>query len=215
MDGLPLQQVDDGHHQECRQHDQQVSLELVPHLAPGRPGRRDRRIGYEGKVVAEKGAADNYRRQLRRIDAGLPRNAGGDRDQGDNRADAGAHRERDEARRQEKTCEEHLAGNDPQGEMHGRIDGADLLRRCGKGAGQDEDPDHQKDVRMSGPFGKDRQALVEPARRCDGHGINGGEKERGRDRDLVEIPGNQGTDQINSQKNDDGTQGQKTLPMPS
>lgn len=58
--------------------------------------------------------------------------------------------ERDEARRDEEPREEERGGEEREDEIHGRVNGTHALSTCSEGTSQDEDPDHQEDIRVGG-----------------------------------------------------------------
>ena len=202
--------VEDGDGQEGRQDDAQVRAELVAHLAARRTRGGDGRIGDEGKVVAEEGAAHDDGGHIGLRDTALGGDAGPDGDQRHDGAHARAHRHRDEAGSHEQAGKQPARRHGAEHQRHGRVHGADLARGLREGARQQEDPDHQQDIGMPRSAGKGSQALRQRAFR-HGDAVNAREQERRGHGYLVEVPRNHGGYEINQQENSQRTDGQQAF----
>ena len=126
--------------------DEQVCAELVTHGASLRAGCGYCGVGYEREVVAEECAADDYGDDPCRVAPRLLGYGRGYGREGDDGADRGAYGDRGEAGGYEEARGEELLGHHAQGECHGGVDGAHLLRGGGEGPRQHEDPYHEHDV---------------------------------------------------------------------
>ena len=180
---LVADHVDDEQRDERRrQSDEEVRLELVFHLDALGLGGRDGRVGNEGQVVTEHGAAEDDARTVGDTESGALREGDGDRDEDRDRADTGAHGHGDEGRDDEHAGDRHASGQELEQEVRGAGRAAGCLRDAAEHAGEQEDEDHDGDVVIADALRAEVDLLIEGPLPVLGHGGDPRDGEREDDR---------------------------------
>ena len=149
-------------------------------------GGRDGRVGNEGQVVTEHGAAEDDARTVGDTESGALREGDGDRDEDRDRADTGAHGHGDEGRDDEHAGDRHASGQELEQEVRGAGRAAGCLRDAAEHAGEQEDEDHDGDVVIADALRAEVDLLIEGPFAVLRHGGDPRDGEREDDRHDVE-----------------------------
>ena len=134
-----------------RESDPEVFAELVFHLAALSVAGGDCRVGDEGEVVAEHGAAHHDTQHKGARHPRLVRYTDGYRGQGHDRAHRRTYRDGYEASGQEDSGRQQVTGQDGHRQIHGSVYGTHRLGGLRERPGEDEDQYHQHDIAVGRP----------------------------------------------------------------
>ena len=192
-------QTDEG----CGQGYADVGAELVLHPASLRLSGNNGCVGDEAQVVAEVCSAHHDGYHHGRAGVCLACHAAGDGHKGGDGADAGSGAERDEAGCHEETAQQEAGRHSNQGQSYGGVDGSHLFGRGGKGACQDEYPQHLHDAGRGGTFRQMSEALANGLSAHDEQAVEAGCQKCHGDGDGIEVVGNDAQQQVEHQEHDE------------
>lgn len=99
-----------------------------------------------------------------------------------------------------------LGGDESEGELDGRVDGAHRLGGAGEGSGEDEDETHHHDVDVAHAVGEEFDLAAQRRLVAEEERGGGGDEEGDGHGDLVEVAGDDGEPEIKDEEDGEGDQ---------